>query len=143
MISLPAVKKTTGDCPAFRISPSDTNYFALVFDQTAENCDFVAVVEIFQPGGKTPPNVHQVAHEMFFVLEGSGKAYVDGRVTSLKKGDALLVRPGSTHEVENTGPGKLYCLTVMTPDEQFAALIRAGQPVEINDDDRRVLGGLG
>ncbi|MGF6408486.1 cupin domain-containing protein [Paraburkholderia sp. MM5482-R1] len=143
MISLPAVKKTTGDCPAFRISPSDTNYFALVFDQTAENCDFVAVVEIFQPGGKTPPNVHQVAHEMFFVLEGSGKAYVDGRATSLKKGDALLVRPGSTHEVENTGTGKLYCLTVMTPDEHFAALIRAGQAVKLDDDDRLVLGGLG
>lgn len=142
MISLPAVKKATGDCPAFRISPSDTNYFALVFDQTAEHCDFVAVVEIFQPGGKTPPNVHQFAHEMFFVLEGSGTAYVGGQATALKKGDALLVRPGSTHEIENTGAGKLYCLTVMTPDEQFAALIRAGQAVELDDEDRRVLGGL-
>ena len=37
------------------------------------------------------------------------------------------------HVVENTGPGKLYCLTMMTPNEGFAELIRAGTPVELTD----------
>ena len=68
-----AIKKSMGACPAFRISSGDTNYFALVFDREGEDCDLVAVVEIFEPGGRTPPNGHLRAHEMFFVLEGEGR----------------------------------------------------------------------
>ncbi|MBV8534536.1 MAG: cupin domain-containing protein, partial [Alphaproteobacteria bacterium] len=105
---MPAVAKTMADCPAFRISPRDTNYFALVFDPQGEGADLTCVVEIFAPGGKTPPNVHHRAHEMFFVLQGEGRAICDGEPpVPLKSGDALLVRPGTVHVVENTGPGKL------------------------------------
>jgi hypothetical protein len=42
--------------------------------------------------------------------------------------------------IENIGPGKLYTLTVMTPNEGFAELIRGGEPVALDDEDRRVLG---
>jgi mannose-6-phosphate isomerase-like protein (cupin superfamily) len=94
------------------------------------------------PGGRTPPNTHRRAHEMFFVLEGEGMAHCDGRVTPLGTGQALMVRPGTEHVIENTGPGKLYTLTVMVPDEDFAALIRNGTPVELDDADRAVLGRL-
>ena len=45
--------------------------------------------------------------------------------------------------IENTGAGKLYTLTVMTPNEGFAELIRNGEPVEIETDDLRVLQGAG
>lgn len=139
---LTAILKPMADCPAFRISANDTNYFAMLFDQTGEDCDLVAVVEIFEPGGRTPPNMHQRAHEMFFILEGEGEAKANGTVLPLKKGDALLLKPGVMHEVTNTGPGKLYSLTVMTPDEDFAALIRRGIPVELGEDDKRVLSGI-
>jgi mannose-6-phosphate isomerase-like protein (cupin superfamily) len=140
-MSAAAIVKRMADCPAYRISPQDTNYFALLFDARGEGCDLVAVVEIFEPGGKTPPNAHQRAHEMFFVLEGQGNAICDGTTARIAKGDAMLVRPGHTHVVENTGRGKLYCLTVMVPNEDFAELIRSGTPVTLSDDDRRVLGG--
>jgi hypothetical protein len=42
--------------------------------------------------------------------------------------------------IENAGPGKLYTLTVMMPNEGFAELIRGGEPVELDDEDRKVLG---
>ena len=139
-MSAAAIVKRMADCPAYRISPKDTNYFALLFDARGEGCDLVAVVEIFEPGGKTPPNVHHRAHEIFFVLEGEGRAICDGKTTRVAKGDAMLVRPGHTHVVENTGPGKLYSLTVMAPNEDFAELIRGGTPVSLSADDRRILG---
>ena len=66
------------------------------------------------------------AHEFFYVLEGEGKARCEDRTMPIRRGDALLLRPGSEHVIENTGPGKLYTLTVMTPNEGFAELIRAG-----------------
>lgn len=138
----PVIFKNMAACPAYRIAPGDTNYFALVFDPGAEQADFVAVVEIFAPGGKTPPNSHSRAHEMFFVLEGTGRAICGDVAQDLKKGDAILLRPGSLHVIENTGAGKLYTLTVMVPNQDFAELIRAGTRVELDAEDRRVIAGV-
>jgi mannose-6-phosphate isomerase-like protein (cupin superfamily) len=125
---------------AFRISPKDTNYFALLFDPKKDGIDDIFVVEIFTRGGATPPNEHPSAHEFFYVLQGEGTAQCDGNAMPIRRGDAILLRPGSQHVIENTGPGKLYTLTVMTPNEGFAELIRGGEPVELDADDLKVLG---
>lgn len=125
---------------AFRISPGDSNYFALLFDPQ-DGIEQVCVVEIFDVGGRTPPNSHQIAHEFFYVLSGEGRATCAGQSTPLSRGQALLVRPGAEHVIENTGPARLYTLTVMTPNEGFAELIRAGQPVALDEEDLRVLTG--
>jgi mannose-6-phosphate isomerase-like protein (cupin superfamily) len=53
-----------------------------------------------------------------------------------------LLHPGSEHMIENTGAGKLYTLTIMTPNEGFAELIRAGDPVELDAEDIGILTGL-
>jgi mannose-6-phosphate isomerase-like protein (cupin superfamily) len=126
---------------AFRISPGDTNYFAVLFAPEADAVDNVYVIEIFEPGGKTPPNMHHAAHEFFFVLAGTGVVHCDGRTKRLARGDALLLRPGAEHVIENTGQGKLYTLTVMTPNEGFAELILGGTPVALDEEDLRVLTG--
>jgi mannose-6-phosphate isomerase-like protein (cupin superfamily) len=126
---------------AFRISPTDTNYFVMLFDHESDRIDNIFVIEIFRPGGATPPNEHAAAHEFFHVLHGEGVARCDGKTLPIRKGDSLLLHPGSEHVIENTGAGKLYCLTVMTPNEGFAELIRSGEPVEIEADDIAVLQG--
>lgn len=126
---------------AFRIGPNDTNYFAMLFDGEKDKIENVFVVEIFTKGGATPPNEHAGAHEFFYVLHGEGTARCGKDVMPIKKGDALLLHPGNEHVVENTGPGKLYTLTVMTPNEGFAELIRRGEPVELDAEDVRVLSG--
>ena len=128
---------------AFRISPTDTNYFVMLFDRDTDKIDNIFVIEIFKPGGATPPNEHAAAHEFFHVLHGEGLARCDGKTLPIKKGDSLLLHPGSEHVIENTGTDKLYTLTVMTPNEGFAELIRNGTPVEITDEDRAVLTGAG
>jgi mannose-6-phosphate isomerase-like protein (cupin superfamily) len=127
---------------AFRISPDDTNYFVMLFDQTSDRIDNIFVIEIFRPGGATPPNEHVAAHEFFHVLHGEGIARCDGKTQPIRKGDSLLLHPGSEHVIENTGSGKLYTLTVMTPNEGFAEMIRGGDPVELDAEDIRILQGL-
>ncbi len=139
----PALKRRMADCPAWRISPGDSNYMAIVFDPRDEGCSLVAVIEVFEPHGRTPPNLHRQAAEFFFVLRGEGRACVGGQWCDIAAGDALMVRPGAEHVIENRGSGKLWCLTVMVPDEHFAAAIRAGTPVALDDQDRRVICGLG
>ena len=137
---MPPIKKSPGEYRAFRISPGDSNRLAIIFDPPGEETSFIACVEIFDVGGRTPPNAHLRAHEMFFVLKGEGVAHADGRAVPIRAGDSLLVPPGSTHVIENTGSTRLYTLTLMVPDEEFAALIRRGTPVELDDEDRAVLG---
>jgi len=126
---------------AFRISPQDTNYFAILFDKEQDQIENIFVIEIFKVGGATPPNEHATAHEFFYVLHGEGIARCDGKDRALKKGDALLLAPGNEHLIRNTGTSKLYTLTVMTPNEGFAELIRGGEPVELDQEDLRILSG--
>jgi mannose-6-phosphate isomerase-like protein (cupin superfamily) len=128
---------------AFRISPEDSNYFMLLFDREKDDIENIFVVEIFTKRGATPPNEHAQAHEFFYVLEGEGTARCEDKIMPIRRGDALLLRPGSEHVIENTGSGKLYTLTVMMPNEGFAELIRGGEPVELDDEDRKVLGASG
>ncbi|MBL8551282.1 MAG: cupin domain-containing protein [Hyphomonadaceae bacterium] len=137
------IVKPREDYRAFRISPQDTNKMVLLFDPAGDEANFVCVVEIFDVGGRTPPNKHEVGQEMFYVLKGEGRAHSDGRSFDIRAGDSMLVPPGCWHEVENTGAGKLYCLTMMTPNDGFAELIRAGEPAAIDEEDWAVIQATG
>lgn len=135
---IPVIKSPV-DYQAFRISPDATNRLALVFDPVIANMSLTFCVEIFDVGGKTPPNRHQMAVEMFFILKGEGTATCDGKTVPIRAGDSLLVPPTGIHEIENTGSERLYTLTIMVPNEHFAELIRSGVQVELDAEDMAVL----
>lgn len=133
------VVKSPKDYQAYRISPHDSNRLAIVFDPTTANASLTYCVEIFDVGGKTPPNRHLHATEMFFILKGEGLASCDGKTVPIRNGDSILVPPTGTHVIENTGPNRLYALCIMVPNEDFAELIRSGTPVELDEQDIAVL----
>lgn len=135
---IPLVKSPT-DYQAFRISSHDTNRLAIVFDPQSANMSLTFCVEIFDVGGKTPPNRHQLAVEMFFVLQGEGLATCDGKTVAIRAGDSILVPPTGIHQIENTGSDRLYALCIMVPNEDFAELIRRGIPTELDEADMAVL----
>ena len=87
------VYKSPRDYQAYRINPGDTNRLALVFDPNTADVSLTYCVEIFDVGGKTPPNRHQLAAEMFFVLKGEGRAVCDGKEVYVKPGDSIMVPP--------------------------------------------------
>ncbi len=131
--------KFKADYKAFRISPNDTNKMIILFDPIQDAATFICIIEVFDVGGRTPPNKHDYAQEMFYVLSGQGRAHAGDLALDFSVGDCFLVPPGGWHEVENTGTDKLYCLTFMTPNEGFAELILAGTPDEIDDEDWAVI----
>lgn len=135
-----AIVKTARAYQSFRISPDDSNRLAIVFDPIGERVPFITCVEIFDEHGKTPPNVHRVAFETFFVLKGRALATCNGESVELETGSSLLIPPGGTHVIENIGAGRLYMLTTMVPNEEFAELIRKGVPVPLDEEDLAVLG---
>jgi quercetin dioxygenase-like cupin family protein len=124
----------------FRISKNDTNKFVLIVNPLVEDTPFVQVIEIFDIGGFTPINQHNIAHEVFYVLSGEGEAQTSNGVIPLKAGGTLLLKPGNVHAVKNTGTTRLYCLTTMVPNEGFAELICAGVPDTLDAEDYVALG---
>lgn len=131
--------KTPHNYQAYRISPEATNRLAIVFDPLISKMSLTYCVEIFDVGGRTPPNRHQTAVEMFFVLKGEGEVTCDGKTVNIRTGDSILVPPTGTHIIENKGVGRLYTLTIMVPNEEFSELIRSGTPVDLDEEDIAVL----
>ena len=133
------VVKSPRDYQTYRISPHDTNRLAIVFDSSTAQMSLTVCVEIFDIGGKTPPNQHEFSVEMFYVLKGEGLAFCDGKAIPISAGDSLLVPPTGVHLIKNTGNSRLYALCIMVPNENFAELIRSGTPVELDEEDLSVL----
>jgi len=140
----PIITRRIEDLETFKISDRDSNYFAMIADPIRDQVPFSIFLEIFEPGGKTPWHRHGHAHEMFFVLSGEAKSVCDGMEVQVKAGESFIVRPGHEHEVINVGQEKLYCLTVMLPNENFAELVRSGFRVALTADDiTKVTGRVG
>ena len=134
------VLKSPHNYQVFRISPDDTNRLALLVDPTLGHAKLTCCVEIFDVGGKTPTHRHQIAAEMFYVIKGEGRVVCDGKISVIRTGDSILVPSHGIHSVENAGSTRLYLLSVMVPNEDFAELIREGIPAELDAEDIAVLG---
>jgi mannose-6-phosphate isomerase-like protein (cupin superfamily) len=133
------VRKSPKDYAVYRISQGDSNRLAIIFDTATADESLTVCVEIFDPYGKTPPNRHNFAVEMFFILKGEGLGICDGKTIPLQAGDSLLVRPTGIHEIRNIGANRLYALCFMVPNENFSELIRNGIPEELDEKDLQVL----
>ena len=136
------VIKTLKDYQAYRISPEERNRLAIVFDSSNTNNLLTVCVEIFDVGSETPPHRHNLAVEIFFILQGQGIAVCDGQEIPLHSGDSILIPKTGTHYLKNTGSERLYVLSIMVPDENFSELIRSGIPATLDEQDLKVLSRL-
>ena len=48
--------------------------------------------------------------EVYYVVSGNGRYIVDGTIRDVAAGDAMLVRPGSTHAIQQAGDADLVLL---------------------------------
>jgi mannose-6-phosphate isomerase-like protein (cupin superfamily) len=133
------ILKTAKDYQAYRISPKDSNRLAIIFDPSNAHDSLTVCVEIFDVGGATPPNRHDFAVEMFFILKGEGMAVCDGKEIPLHSGDSVLIPKQGTHLLKNTGSERLYALCIMVPNEHFSELIRSGITATLDEQDFKVL----
>lgn len=129
------------DISVYRISANDTNKFALLGGVGVAHLPFVACLEIFDPGGRTPPNVHHIAHEFFYVIEGRGRVVSVKDEFIIENGMSFTLVPGTPHSIFNMSQGKLYLLTFMVPDENFLSLIKSGIRDSLDEDDLQVIEG--
>lgn len=67
-----------------------------------------------EPHQKTNTSYHRIAEELYYVLAGSGIAYLNGITQKLKAGDFLRLPPGIAHRFE-TAEEPLMMLDIHVP----------------------------
>jgi mannose-6-phosphate isomerase-like protein (cupin superfamily) len=73
------------------------------------------VVMRIPPGGEIGLETHPHVEQTLFFLSGHGVATLDGKAQPITTGDALVVTPGTAHNVVNTGDQPLEIYTVYAP----------------------------
>lgn len=128
---------TPGELEMHHISAGDTVRLGVLAGP--ETSPVTVVFESWDVGGAQPANSHPASTEVFFFLRGRGVAWCDGHEVPVAAGGTLVLPVGSLHRITNTGPGRMYSITLMSPDGGFADLIRSGPRTTTDDEDRAVL----
>lgn len=67
------------------------------------------------PGGETERHYHKVSEEFYFITAGKGEMELDGEVSEVKSGDAILIPAGAWHQIKALGDGELKLLCCCAP----------------------------
>ena len=68
-----------------------------------------------EPGQATRRHHHERSEEIYFVTKGSGELEIEGETRRVRRGDAVLIPPGSWHTLENDGTSELTILCMCSP----------------------------
>ncbi len=72
-------------------------------------------VYCFEPRQEQAGHRHADADKIYYVIEGSGRIQVGDEERAVSAGTAVLAPQGETHQVRNTGNGRLKLLVFMAP----------------------------
>lgn len=67
------------------------------------------------PGGATERHYHRESEEIYYVVQGSAEMELDGERAKVGQGDAILIPPGSWHQITALGPEALRILCACAP----------------------------
>ena len=67
------------------------------------------------PGQSTERHHHREAEEIYYVVEGAGELELDGERRQVGVGDAVLIPPGSRHQIRADDGGWLRFLCCCAP----------------------------
>ena len=77
-----------------------------------------------EPGRSTLRHYHARSEEIYLIVDGSGELEVEGETRTVAAGDAILIPPGSWHELTSGVDGvRLLCCCVppYSDDDTFFA----------------------
>jgi quercetin dioxygenase-like cupin family protein len=73
-------------------------------------------VVIIEPGNTVKPaHSHKNHEELIYIVSGAGEAYIDGDVSEVSAGSAVLFSKGSVHMLRNSGSEDMKVACFFTP----------------------------
>ena len=71
-------------------------------------------------GESTLPHQLQRSTELYYILKGRGEMHIGGEAAPVQPGQIVLIPPGKSQYIVNTGTGDLVFLCVVSPKWQAA-----------------------
>jgi mannose-6-phosphate isomerase-like protein (cupin superfamily) len=66
-------------------------------------------------GGATAEHYHVVSEELYFFTSGTGRLRVGDEQRDVRAGECVVIAPGATHKLTNTGEAPLTLLCCCAP----------------------------
>lgn len=67
------------------------------------------------PGQTTEEHYHARSEEIYYILRGKGRMWLENDSKEVQAGDGIAILPGKKHRIENTGKTELVFLCCCTP----------------------------
>jgi mannose-6-phosphate isomerase-like protein (cupin superfamily) len=112
------------------IATENTNFRKVLFTGVLSQL----VVMNIPLGGEIGEETHDHVEQTLFILSGEGETLLDGVVTPVGAGDAIVVTPGTRHNIRNTGTTPLQIVTVYAPPNHIDGRIHATKADADTDD---------
>lgn len=98
------------------------------------------VVMSIKEGGEIGEETHEHVEQTLIVESGEGVAVIEGVEYLLRVGDALIVAPGTRHNVRNTRAAPLKIFTVYAPPNHIDGRMHAAKEDADNDTEDEAFG---
>lgn len=80
---------------------------------------------LIPPGKCSSRHYHKISEETYYILAGEGRMVMDGKETTLRPGQACLIRAPEVHQIFNDGTEDLeflaVCAPAWSPEDSFPA----------------------
>lgn len=70
---------------------------------------------IVPPGGETIEHLHRTSEEIYYFTAGAGRMRLAGEEAEVAAGDCVVIEPGASHKLWNTGSEDLVVLCCSSP----------------------------
>ena len=80
-----------------------------------KHADLSVIQERVPAGAGEVRHIHEIARQLFYVLEGEATLIFDDREFTLQKGDALEVPPHTAHLIQNRSQADVHFLVISHP----------------------------
>lgn len=83
----------------------------------------LSVLLIDVPVGSTvkPAHSHPDGEEVIYIIHGKGRVWIDGQVSDVDKGNAVLFPQGSVHMLQNSGDEQMKVICFFAPAADFTS----------------------
>jgi len=69
-------------------------------------------IQRYKVGGDQEPATHDAMFHLMYVLEGEGEYSIDGSTYRIRPGSTVIIPPGASHAMRNTGKSELVMFAV-------------------------------
>lgn len=69
----------------------------------------------FEPGTVVPPHRHETSEELLTLTAGQGEMTIDGKLVTVKAGDAIRIPKNTLHDFKATGSVTVEAVQVYAP----------------------------